>query len=240
MTYEEIFQDILRTLDYPVEETTGDIPLLVLSKMRDISHEIIADYRDKALLSKSAVFVISESTTTIPVSSGGFEVTDMVFPFGLTIDSDSLTDDETTDKFMGYISYEAWTNLNSFKSGNNRPNACFTINLDNEVELSTKPSGTQTWDARLWYYREIGPIVLSATPELPQYYHGMITLGVVLEFPQLFKSGERLVLYRRLEERYTNLRQKLNSSKSIGRHFFNIRQRGRKSSGWNFWPKSRL
>jgi hypothetical protein len=239
MTYEEIFHDILRTLDYPVEETAGDIPLLVLSKMRDISREIIADYKDKSLLKKSAVFTIDSSTTTVPVGASGFEVTDMVFPWGITIDSDDLND-ETSDKFLGYMSYEAWTNLNSFKTGNNRPSMCFTINLDDEVEFSTKPSGDQEWEARLWYYRELGEIVLSETPALPQYYHSLITLGVVLEFPQLFKSGERLVLYRRLEDRFDNLRRKLNGAKGIGKHFFNIRKRGRSNVNGTFWPRGRL
>jgi hypothetical protein len=239
-TYGEIRTDILRTLDYPPEEVSGDIPLLVLSKMRDVSREVLSQYKGKELLKRSDVFVVDDTTTTVPVGAGGFEVTDMVFPYGISIDDGTTIEDDYAERFLGYISFEAWTGLNTYRLGNQRPERCFTINLDDRIVFSLKPTSGETWDTRLWYYKEVGAIDLGAAPELPQYFHSIITLGVVLEFPQLFKGGERLLLYRRLEQRYNELRRELFSSKGTGKNFMDKKFRKRGAGTGFFWSNKGL
>jgi hypothetical protein len=240
MNYGQIKDTILLTLDLPLG-MTGDISDLVDLKIQEIANEIIGDYKPKELLVKVGPVAITNGDDEIPVGVGGFGVTDMVIPYGITLGDYTDYADNRDEKFLPYISYEAWIQLNSYKLGNERPSNSFTIDLDGNIILQSYPDGTASWDIYFWYYREITAYSALVEPELPEYYRAVISTGVILEFPQFFKTQERLALYQRLVTRHDNLMKKLHSLKGFGKKFMNMKSRTtRGGSRSNLWPRSPL
>lgn len=239
MDYGDIKDTILLTLDLPTG-MVGDISDLIDFKIQEIANEIIGDLKPKELLVKVGPVAITNGDDEIPVGVGGFAVTDMVAPYAITLGIYTDYADNRDEKFLGYLSYESWIQLNSYKLGNDRPTNSFTIDLDNNIILGEYPSGTDSWDVYFWYYREITAYSSSAIPEIPIYYRGVITTGVVLEFPQFFKTPERLAMYSQLKARNQDLKDKLRTFKSRDKKFMRIKSRTGRGSSNSIWPRSPL
>lgn len=240
MNYGQIKDTILLTLDLPTG-MVGDISDLIDLKIQEIANEIIGDYKPKELLIKAGPVAVTNGDDEIPIGIGGFAVTDMVVPYGITIGNYTDYADNRDEKFIPYLSYEAWMQMNSYKLGNERPFNCFTIDLSDNIILQSYPEGSESWDIYFWYYKTIAAYGSSVEPELPEYYHAILTTGVVLEFPQFFKTPERLALYRRLETRYDGLVKKLHALKGFGKKFMNIKSRTTRGGfRASIWPRSPL
>jgi hypothetical protein len=240
MNYGDIKNTILLTLDLPLG-MTGDVSDLIDYKIQEISNEIIGDLKPKEILVKAGPVAVTNSDDEIPLNVGGFAVTDMVAPYGVTVGTYSGYATTRDEVFMPYISYEAWVQLNSYKLGQDRPKNCFTIDLDSNIIIGSFPEGANSWDVYLWYYKEISAYSSSATPEIPIYYRSVITTGVILEFPQYFKTAERLAMYSQIRSRYDGLKLKLHTLKGHGKGFQGIKSRTSMSISKNsIWPRSPL
>lgn len=240
MNYGDIKNTILLNLDLPLG-MTGDVSDHIDYKIQEITNELVGDLKPKEILAKAGPVSVTNGDDEIPLNVGGFAVTDLVTPYGLTLGTYTDYADTRDEQFLPYISYEAWIQLNSYKLGNERPKNGFTIDLDDNIIIGSFPEGTSTWDVYLWYYKEIGTYGALATPEIPIYYRGVITTGVTLEFPQYFKTAERLALYSQIKSRYEGLKVKLHTLKGHGKGFANIKSRTSMSgSRGTIWPRSPL
>lgn len=240
MNYGDIKNSILLELDLPTG-MTGDVSDLIDTKIKLLANEIIGELRPKEVLAKAGPIVITAGDDDIPLGVGGFNVTDLVIPYGVSVGTYTGYATTRDDKFIPFLSYEAWVELNSYKLGNARPRNCFTIDLDNNIIMGEFPEGSDSWDVYLWYYKEIAPYASGTTPEIPVYYHSVLVLGVVLEFPQYFKTSERLALYAQLKSRYLAAREKLFSMRTHKRKHMSMG--GRTSLGGSYrsiWGRSLL
>lgn len=239
MNYGDIKDTVLLTLDLPTD-MVGDISDLVDLKIKEITNEIAGNFKDKSLLTKVGPVAITGGDDEIPVGVGGFGVTDLVEPYLVTLGISSSYVADRDEQILGYMSYEAWVQLNSFKLGNLRPQNAFTIDLNGNIILGAYPE-SESWDVYFWYYREISAYTPTGIPEIPIYYRAVITTGVVLEFPQFFKSPERLALYSQLQARHKNLRDQLRAMKGTGKKFMTIKGRtGMGGTGRSIWPRGAL
>lgn len=240
MNYGDIKNTILLTLDLPLG-MTGDVSDLIDYKIQEITNEIVGDLKPKEILAKAGPVAVTNSDDEIPLNVGGFGVTDLVTPYGVTMGTYTDYADTRDEMFMPFISYEAWVQLNSFKLGGDRPRNCFTIDLDDNIIIGSYPEGSESWDIYLWYYKEIATYDSGTTPEIPIYYRSVITTGVILEFPQYFKTPERLALYSQIRNRYEGLKVKLHTLKSHGKGFMGIKSRTQMLGSRNsIWPRSPL
>jgi len=229
MNYGDIKNVIMRALDLPTG-MTGPVSDQVDDKIKEIANEIIGEYRPIELLRKAGPVTITNGDDEIPLNVGGFSVTDLVIPYGLTVGTYTGWADERDDKFIPYISYEAWIESNSYKLGNSRPDNAFTIDLDDNILLSSPPEGTESWDVYLLYYAPIGAYLSSNTPEIPEYFHSAITTGVILEFPQYFKTAERLAAFAQYRARYTRAMDKLFTLRSLKKRHMNTSGRSNRNT----------
>lgn len=240
MNYGDIKNTILLTLDLPLG-MTGDVSDLIDYKIQEITNEIVGDLKPKEILVKAGPVVVTNSDDEIPLNVGGFGVTDLVLPYGVTLGTYADYADTRDELFVPFMSYEAWVQLNSFKLGSDRPRNCFTIDLDDNIIIASYPEGSESWDVYLWYYKTIATYDAATDPEIPIYYRSVISTGVILEFPQYFKSPERLALYSQIRNRYEGLKIKLHTLKSHGKGFMGIKSRTQMAGARNsIWPRSPL
>ena len=240
MTYGDIKNTIMLALDLPTG-MTGDISDSVDYKIQEIANEMIGDLKPKELLVKVGPVTITNGDDEIPVGAGGFNVTDMVIPYGVTVGDYADYAANRDEKFLGYLSYEAWVQLNSYKLGDTRPANSFTIDLNNNIILGVYPEGTTQWDVYFWYYKKINTYSPLNEPEIPIYYRGVISTGVILEFPQFFKTEERLTMYGQIKARHEGLKAKIHTLKGHAKAFRGIKKRKNIASGRSsIWSRSLL
>lgn len=196
-TYSELRQDILITLDQD-PNAPGDIYDLVNIKMKSVLYEIISRVWPQELLTLSSNVTVTSADTELSIASD-FLITDMLKPFALVVNDDPTNTDSSALTWK-YINPELWVRAFNRLVGNVHNQKSYTI-LGDKVVLNPWPQDTATYEAGLWYYKDIAAITDNGIPEFPKQHHSVLINGVCKQFPQLF-SGDRLGLFATLMQQY--------------------------------------
>jgi len=204
-TYLQLRQQILRAIEQDVS-ITGDTVAAVNDAMATIMDELAADIQPLELLVTTAAVNVTTATTSVPLGSLGFNVSNLSQLRGVGVDNKASATPDI--KFWEEISYEAYLRQNSPTEGNLRRQPRWTFTPSNTFILTVWPSGTETWDLYLNYYRQPTTISDAASPDLPAIYHRAIALGAITYFPQYF-SGDRVSLFGHYRNEYEKAKKRI-------------------------------
>jgi hypothetical protein len=203
-TWLEVRQEILTLLDVDKEASTDDdIRSLVDVRMKRQRDKLIQLRPPFSLLTESDVVDVTNLTSFIPlganednddtppVSQTGFGLTDFWRFFALTIDS----------RDVPYTPWKSWICGYSMELGNQRDLRTWTLSPADRIYLGWLPStDTETWEAKLHYYKEAATIADGGTCEIVDEHLDTLVLGVVLKFPNLFQGEERTIVFAGLKK----------------------------------------
>lgn len=210
MTWAELTTQVFYNLDLP-SVTTGDVKAAVEAKLQDVLVSISNLYDLRELFRTSDAFTLEEDTDAVPLGATGFEVTDLSEIAWIGIDFEGEGNDELIQEY----SWITWKKLYNTMSGDQREEYRWTIDPEDNFYFSTLPSGTDTWDAYLHYYKTVAPFVSTNEPELAERHQRVLVLGATTYFPQQF-TGARESLFLKFQNEYNvTLREIQNKNRAV-------------------------
>lgn len=190
-TWLELRQEVLGMLDVKLDvSAASSIRTLVDIKLKRQRDYLYSLRQPRKQLVYSAAVTVDVDTVAIKCTGSGaagypsFGLTDMLEPRVLTINGEKWDP----------MDWETWIQSNNATAGNQRPRRTWTIDYQDWIYLTSVPSGTDTWDAVLHYYKNPITIADGETPEIPPEHITALVMGVVIQFPNLFQGEERAAL----------------------------------------------
>jgi hypothetical protein len=240
-TWAEIRTEILTMLDIDTAVTTAsDLRNLVDIKMKRKRDSLYNMRMPPSLFVSSQQVQINStfqyidirgpgdgSTSSIP----GFDLVNLWKPFTLMIATDE--NDPTTNADWNFVSHPTWLRQQfaARAGGDQRERNSYTIDYQDFLYLSRIPAPNEAnWNAQLWYYKLPANITDISEPEIGPEFEELLTLGVVIQFPNRFSSEERLVLLQAYTQEYNNLLRDFLRQRRVGKIDSRFRPRERKSS----------
>lgn len=200
-TWQELRQNALTLLDVkPTATTASDIRVAVDARMVQVRDKFYNMRVPPSLIKTSSSITIDAADEYLVIEGSGdgthpgFNVLDLRKVFALRIQ----TTTEGRPLTWTFTPYMSWIEFQSAIEGDQRSPATYTIDSNNYIYLRDMPSGSDTWTAYLDYYREPDVITDGGIPELDVAHHELFVLEVVIGFPNLFASEERIALYTSL------------------------------------------
>lgn len=192
-TWAELRQEALTLLDVSASaSTSSDIRNAVDFKFKHVRDRLYNIRVPRSLIVPSTNTVTFSSTDIAIQVSGApiadypsFEITDMRRPLALVVNGEEWE----------FVSWPVWLKLQHAFTGDQRHPYTWTLDYQNNIYLKTSPTGSETYDVNLHYYKTPATIVDGGTPEIGDEFEELLVLGVVLGFPNYFTSEERLALY---------------------------------------------
>jgi hypothetical protein len=207
-TWQEIREEILVMLDVKKEATTSsDIRSLVDVKLKRVRDRLYNLKFPRSLLVSSSDVTVDSTTLAIKLTGSpsagypSFQLSNFLKLFGLTI----RVSTETEGEDLEFVEWPTWIRSKSTVGGDQRPDRSFTLDYQDYFYLWDVPSSGESWLARLHYYKTPATITDGGTPEIGSPHEELLAVAVAVQFPNLFKSQERLAIYADLRRHYGDL-----------------------------------
>jgi len=190
-TWLQLRQAALMMLDQD-PNLTGDVADQVDYWLEETHKTLTRKRRPRALIREATLDVTEASNSPFSIASD-FAVTDFSKEMSLSVDEAfGVTGSEARE--WRFLQYQAWVGNNSYSHGNLNHPRSWTITPDEEVLLSSLPTGDQTWRIYLYYLAPPAAFVEGNEPELHEDYQRLIAIGAALMFPHFFQGNRSLVL----------------------------------------------
>lgn len=213
-TYGELATEVLGMLDQPLD-TTGDVLTQVQNKLHRVNQSLLVQLRPPSMLTEASCLNVTSSATYINlgVTSPGFSVTNLAKLFSLSVDdgtSSTRNDYEWVQK-----EWTTWKRIKNVMDGDQRSGELWTYDpVNSKFYLSRFPTGSETWDLYLHYYKTVAVYADATVPEIPEEHHSVLVYGTALEFPHFF-DGDRSALVGVISRKYADAYQALFSDQMI-------------------------
>lgn len=242
-TWGDLRKDVLFALgENRAASTTNEIRQQVDRKLEQKRDEIYSLLAPRSLLVYAGPIVITSTFEYASITASGsgdtpgWNATDFWRLYSISVGLSTTTDIADAQEWE-YVEWDSWIRLNSSVEGNQRLPASFTVNYQNRVTLVGAPSGSDTWNAWLNYYKRPATITDGGTPEIGVEFERVLTLGTTLEFPDLFRGEERASIFAATLQMYNEAKKhyvRANTPKTSGLRRRPFRKNASPSPV--FWP----
>lgn len=194
-TWDDLRREILFAIDTTADATVdSDIRQQVDLKLTRKRDEIYGKKPPMSLLVASDAVSVDSTLLDIDITGAdvsaihrGFALDDYWRPFALTIEGEDWEP----------VEYDTWIRNQSAIGGDQRPRRSWTIDVANHlIYLKSVPTGSETWDAILYYYKQPADVSDDGIPEIGVEHESLLVLAVIAEFQNLFQTDQRAALYQ--------------------------------------------